>query len=247
MTPNTSPSRLRPESPSFSGSRYGHLPRRAVLRLSGLAVAARSLSSRAASLFLAVTLLSTSAPAAPRVLADAASEWRATASVWRRTSPLVATLTGLLAGQGSPRAMAQEKQLERDARVRRVVISPGNVTALAGEAVRFAAVAYDGDGGPLGGVNFAWGAQEEKRGGGAFISPHGEFTSTVAGKFVVTVEAGGHTAHTTVTVLEAAPPAANAAAEVRYISSRDLPPTLRPKSGRGKRPRSAGKPEVMKT
>src|SRR5689334_9278520 len=64
--------------------------------------------SRTFRVMLVVSLLAGSTPAAPRVLADTASEWRSGASVWWRTSPLVATLTGLFDGHGAPKARTQE-------------------------------------------------------------------------------------------------------------------------------------------
>ncbi|HWW76383.1 MAG TPA: hypothetical protein VNZ44_13385, partial [Pyrinomonadaceae bacterium] len=195
---------------------------------------------------LVMSLLATSTPAAPRVLAEEAAEWRSVASVWWLTSPLVAALAGLFDGRAASKVKKQEEQSERDARVRRVAISPENVTARPGETVRFAAVAYDEVGGAVGGVGFTWGAREEGRGDGTFISPRGEFTAQAAGQFVVTAEADGHAARTVVTVLDAPPPhAPEVLAEVRNISSRDLPPAQGPKPMRGKRARG-GKPAVIK-
>lgn len=203
--------------------------------------------SRAFRMMLVVSLFAGSTPAAPRVLADTASEWRSGAPVWWRTSPSVATLAGLFDGHGGPKPRTQETQPERDARVRRVTISPDNVTALAGETIRFAAVAYDEGGGTVGGVEFTWRAQDESR-ADAFTLPRGEFTPTVAGTFVVTVAAGGNTAHTTVSVQEAAPPRTpGATGGVRYISSRDLPPAQGPKPARGGRAHGVGKAAFVKT
>ena len=88
--------------------------RRGAFTFAGVTAAARSGVGRFLRAMLVVSLLASSTPAAPRVLADAASEWRAGASIWWRTSSLAASLTGFLAAPVAPRPKQQEKQAERD-------------------------------------------------------------------------------------------------------------------------------------
>jgi RHS repeat-associated protein len=103
----------------------------------------------------------------------------------------------------SPANKPQEKQEERDARVKRVQIYPGDVSVGLYERVAFAAVAYDADGNPVGGVSFSWSAQDEGHNNQATrISKRGEFEARVSGTFKVTVEAGGKKDHVKVTVLD---------------------------------------------
>jgi RHS repeat-associated protein len=103
-----------------------------------------------------------------------------------------AGLLGLLAqavGDRTPRPQ-QEKQRDRDARVSRIEISPGDVTLQVGQRMTFAATAFDAAGEPVGGVHVRWKAKEvggrkqNKR-----VSNTGVFVSAVEGEFTVTAEA----------------------------------------------------------
>lgn len=153
---------------------------------------------------LAVALLASSTPAAPRVLADAASEWKAGAVIWWQTSSLVASLSDLIAAQNTPRSKPQERQRDRDARVRQVKVYPGDVTVHLYERVAFSAAAFDANDQPVGGVTFSWSAVDEGRGGhAASISPRGEFEAAAPGTYKVTADASGRKEHVRVTVLDA--------------------------------------------
>lgn len=152
---------------------------------------------------LAVSLLASSTPAAPRVLADAATEWKAGASTWWRTSSLAAGLGSLFTAAVAPSPKRQEKQSDRDARVRQVKVYPGDVTVGLYERIAFSAVALDGEDNPVNGTVFTWSATDEGRGGHATrISPRGEFEATVPGTYKVTADTGGKKDHVTVTVLD---------------------------------------------
>ena len=124
---------------------------------------------------------------------------------WMLANGRLAELKRVLTGQSLPQAKPQERQAARDTRVSRIRISPDNVTARIGETVRFAAIAYDQEGDTIGGVKFSWSAQGGKEYVGEIISPAGEFTASVDGKFNISVEGAGQTAQTEVTVLMAHP------------------------------------------
>jgi RHS repeat-associated protein len=109
-------------------------------------------------------------------------------------------LAKLIQGNGTGNAKAQEKQADRDAKVSRIQIFPGDVTVDLSDPVRFSAVAYDRDGDPVGGVKIKWSGHGATAQARVRISPHGEFEATTPGSFTITAQAGGKTAQVTVTV-----------------------------------------------
>jgi RHS repeat-associated protein len=184
----------------------------------------RFYTRQAVCVVLILSLLINSTPAAAQTIVSVAQEGRVSFVFWLHTSGLLATLKHGLTGQDFPERRPQEKQSERDSRVRRIRISPEDVTARIGETVRFVAVAYDENDDTIGGVNFTWRAQGGREQAGAVIAPAGEFSATVEGKFKIFAEGAGHTAQTDVTVLEDAPVTKGQPGKVRDLSTRDLPP-----------------------
>src|SRR6185436_6657674 len=87
--------------------------------------AASSACQRAICIALILSLLTVSTPAAPQTIVNVAREASFSFGLWYRAGGLKELLQGL--GEGSARK--QEKQSERNARVTRLEISPGNVTA----------------------------------------------------------------------------------------------------------------------
>jgi RHS repeat-associated protein len=154
--------------------------------------------TRALSLALALCLLASSTPAAPMVAAQTAARFSADFNFWLLSSG-GSTLLERLFGQRAP---AQRGQGERDAKVARVVISPGDVTLQIGEPMMFAAVAYTHDDAPVGGVAFQWRGEDVSRGRGKHVSRSGEFVSQVPGKFHVVAEGAGHRTQVKVTVVD---------------------------------------------
>src|SRR5713226_444033 len=172
---------------------------------------------------LMLTLLCSSTPAAPQTIVSVAKESSVSFLFWFRASGLAK----LLQGQGIGNARGQEKQADRDAKVSRLQIFPGDVTIHEGEQVSFAAAAYDKDDNPVGGVSFTWSAKDEDRISATRISPRGDFEAKVSGNFKVTVEAAGRKASVKVKVLDGdrrrltdKRPGA-----VRSVSNRDNPST----------------------
>src|SRR5712692_7150007 len=198
---------------------------------------------------LMLTLLCSSTPAAPQTIVSVAKESSVSFLFWSRASGLAK----LLQGQGIGNARGQEKQADRDAKVSRLQIFPGDVTIHEGEQVSFAAAAYDKDDNPVGGVSFTWSAKDEDRISATRISPRGDFEAKVSGNFKVTVEAAGRKASVKVKVLDGdrrrltdKKPGA-----VRSVSNRDNPSTSSSlnleKDRRGQRGAPASKKPVPQT
>jgi hypothetical protein len=151
-----------------------------------------------------------------------------------------------------PAPETPEKKEDREQKVARVRISPGDVTIRTGEQVVFAAVAYDKDGAPISGLDCSWDGWDEDKNLSLIVSPKATFASGVPGHYKLTATIAGRQAHVKVTVVgeERRP---NVTSETQTpVSSRDVPPTgqkqtssLAPISGRAARgsvtltPRSA--------
>jgi RHS repeat-associated protein len=107
-------------------------------------------------------------------------------------------------GKGAPRQsrpapQAVETQQDRERKVARVKIFPGDVEIKTGEQVVFNAIAFDQDGNAVGGLDVKWGALHEEKNHPLTIS-HGRFVSGIPGKFIVTAEVAGRKEHVKVTV-----------------------------------------------
>ncbi len=203
--------------------------RRAILPLGRGVVGARQSLRRAICLLLIIALLSTSTPAAPVVLTELAGQWQSELGFRFYTSGWSATMSNLFTLQGGRRAVQpQEKQEDRDARVRRIEIQPGDVTAHVEERLVFSAIAYEQDGTPVGGVHFTWSAQDEGRGGRAMrITQRGNFEAVAPGNYKITVESGGRRAHVHVRVLDGRGRKRNdRPSDTRDVSSRQQPQGL---------------------
>src|SRR5215213_11027557 len=144
-------------------------------------------------LMLAISLLCNSTPAAAQTIVTVSNDWSVSIAFWLQASGSLTTLKRLLAGDYLPKTNSQETQSDRDGRVRRIYISPGDVTARIGEVVRFSAIAYGDNGDTISGVNFRWRARGDNE-GGAGISPSGEFSAVAHGRFTVSVSGAGRTA-----------------------------------------------------
>ncbi|MGH9942801.1 MAG: hypothetical protein ACRD9R_10655, partial [Pyrinomonadaceae bacterium] len=99
------------------------------------------------------------------------------------------------------RSIQPETQAERNARVRRIEISPGDVRLQVGDRISFAAVAYGGDDVPVGGVAFTWSGATEEGDSEAVVLQTGEVEARAPGRYKVEVEGAGRRAHVRVTVI----------------------------------------------
>jgi hypothetical protein len=93
--------------------------RRVALKVGRRARAARRASARLLRAMLAVSLLASSTPATPPVVASALSELRLGASLWLLSDAKLPRALAWLGGSGGPRAARQETQDDRDAHKQR--------------------------------------------------------------------------------------------------------------------------------
>jgi RHS repeat-associated protein len=108
-------------------------------------------------------------------------------------------------GKGSqrnsrPAKPAVETQQDREGKIARIKIFPGDVELKTGEQVIFNAVAFDREDNPLGGFDVKWEALDEGKNQPLTVSAPGTFVSGVPGKFIVTAEIAGHKERVKVTV-----------------------------------------------
>src|SRR5262245_28088636 len=138
-------------------------------------------------------------------------------------------------GRGAPRRSRPapqevETQQDREQKIARVKIFPGDVEIKTGEQVVFNAVAFDHDDNPVGGAEVKWEALVEGKNQPLTIS-HGTFVSGVPGKFIVTAEIAGRKERVKVTVtgeprrpnLKSRSEAAKSSRESRRVSSLRAP------------------------
>lgn len=165
---------------------------------------ARRVAARALSLLLVITLLSTSTPAAVPVLSELAARGRSELGFWYYAGGLSSAVSKLLMLQSSGRnARAQENQEQRDSRITRVEIVPGDLTARVEERIVFAAVAYDQSGVPVGGAGAKWSGRDLGRDNHPVrVTPDGAFTPLATGNYQIIAEVAGKQARITVRVPE---------------------------------------------
>jgi len=177
---------------------------------------------RLASWLLTICLLSSSTPAAPATIIAVAKETRVSFIFWWHSSGLAQAIQG----RANATLRTQEKQTERDTKVARLQIFPGNATIDRGDRVRFSAIAFDSDNNAVGGVKIKWSYESAIKGNRARLTPIGEFEGIVPGSYTVIAQAAKKIAQITVTVrsgvrrnLTATP------SSTREVSTRDLPVT----------------------
>ena len=192
-----------------------------IIRRGALAIAYHL--HRAIGMALIVSVLATSTPAAPQTIVALAKESNASFAFWFHSSGWRKELSRLIEGRDQ-NPKGQEKQRDRDAKVTRIQIFPGDVTVELGDQVRFSAIAYDRDNTPVGGVKIKWRSQNSDPGRRARVSPHGEFEATSAGSFGVVAEGANKTAAVTIVVRPGTRRNPQLTPiRVRQVSSRDLP------------------------
>ncbi|MFN0110457.1 MAG: immunoglobulin domain-containing protein [Blastocatellia bacterium] len=151
----------------------------------------------------------------------------------------------MLIGQGKqrPTSKVQESQVDRNGRIAKVSIHPGDVTVQVGETVQFTAVARDRNDLAIPGATFIWSGNDLGRNRSLTISQKGEFIARVAGVYQVRAESGVHQNQVKVTVTGGDPRGREVRPQrVIDVSSRDLPKisSLNPsgKTPAGKAPKS---------
>ena len=184
----------------------------------------RSVLNRIVCVVIATSLLCNSTPAATETIVSVTHDWQVSFTFWLHASGSLSTLQRLVTGEYFRNPAKQETQSDRDARVNRIRIAPGEVTAHIGELVRFSAISYDENGDTVAGVKFRWSTRSGKE-RTAFINSAGEFSALQSGDFEISVEGAGRTAKTVVKVLESPPvskqPQPNRSFSTRNSSPRD--------------------------
>ena len=172
------------------------------------------------SIFLMLTLLVSTTPAAPRLIVDQVTESRTSFAFWWARSDIAR----LLNPQNWRSKKQQENQEERDARVVRLQIVPGDVTVNISEQVSFSAVALDADNAPVTGVKIAFRGSDPTHGKPVRVTSQGLFKALTPGAYKIVAEGAGKTAEVKVIVkpgsrrdLKEKP------ISVKQVSSRDVP------------------------
>jgi hypothetical protein len=99
-----------------------------------------------------------------------------------------------------PAPEQQEKKADRERKVSRVKIFPGDHTIEVGQQAVLTAIAYDKDGAPVGGLDYKWEGLDEDRNASVTISQKATFSSAKPGRFKITVDVEGKKDHVRVTV-----------------------------------------------
>jgi hypothetical protein len=110
------------------------------------------------------------------------------------------------------RQQSAEQQSDRDAYVRRITVLPNPVTVAKNADVVFTAIAEDGQGVPVGGVQVTWQARRADDERKVEISPTGRFKAGSVGRFRIQASAAGHKGEAEVVVEE---PARRARTDIR--------------------------------
>ena len=197
--PYLSRCRSRRNSAGTSGRRF--LSRHVRLRPRSQAGRIQPIVSRAVSIGLIFSLLATSAPSAPRMIADLVTEHYVSAAFWLKVDGWLKTLALSLKGQKRQEPKPQEEQEARDARVSRIQIYPGHTRVHKHQRAYLSAIAFDSNGSPVGGVAFSWavdGPGLEK--GRVQIDQNGVFEAEDAGTYKVRAEGAGKQAEIIITV-----------------------------------------------
>lgn len=178
--------------------------------------------ARTISVLVMISLLSSSTPAAaPATIVALAKESSVSLAFWFHTSGLAKLLQGHSAGN----ANLQEKQSDRDAKVSRLQIFPGDVTVDLSDHVSFSALAYDRDNTLIGGVKIKWSGKSSTPEGRVRLSQRGEFEATTPGSVNIIAEGAGKTAQVTVVVRSGVRRNLNLTPiSTREVSTRDAPP-----------------------
>jgi RHS repeat-associated protein len=97
----------------------------------------------------------------------------------------------------------QQTQAERDRTVVRLRVTPAHITSPIGKRLQFAATAEDGEGRPVGGVAFTWGAERVNARVNVPISDDGQLTANARGTYRVVAEGAGQRAEAILEVVPA--------------------------------------------
>jgi RHS repeat-associated protein len=154
------------------------------------------LAGQALCLLIILSLLATSAPAAPQSIVGAANEFAQDIRFGFISGGWLKKLSAQFGG--TSHAASDNNQNEQ---IRNVRIVPGSITLQRGQTAVFAALAYNADNELLSGVDFKWTSRDAGRGRQPERLVAGKFRSLNPGTFKITAKARGQEAEVTVTVL----------------------------------------------
>ncbi|HXM47655.1 MAG TPA: RHS repeat-associated core domain-containing protein [Pyrinomonadaceae bacterium] len=190
----------------------------------------RTVTMRAISVGLTLSLLVNSTPAAPETVVGLGKESSRAFLFWFHNSGM----SKLIQERGAGSVRRQEKQRDRDAKIVRIKIFPEAATVDLGEHVRFSAIAYDQKDDAVGGIKVKWSGQGSSTGRRAKVSREGEFEALGPGSFTITAEANGQSAQATVVVRPGIRRNMNEVPQrTKSVSSRDLPTNTKKISSTG--------------
>jgi hypothetical protein len=121
-----------------------------------------------------------------------------------------------------PAPQVPESKEDRERKIARVEIFPGDITLETGQQAVFTAVARDKDGAPISGLDVSWEGFDEDKNQSITIAQSATFASGKQGKFKLTANIAGRQAHVKVTVVgvERMP---NTSSQGEPVSSHDQP------------------------
>jgi RHS repeat-associated protein len=172
------------------------------LRITNWAV--RPVISRAVSIGMIVSLLTTSTPSAPRVIVGLVKEYPASAALLQMEGPLK-MFASVLKGKTLHKPKPQETQRARNAQVSRIQIYPGDTRLHTHQRAYLSAIPFDSKGVSIGGIALAWSVDASGLEGGAQIDQAGMFEASYPGTYRVKVEAAGKQAEVALTVANSTP------------------------------------------
>lgn len=100
-----------------------------------------------------------------------------------------------------PEPQVLESKQDREAKIARVQIFPGDITIETGQQAVFNAVAYDKGGSSISGLDVSWEGLDEDKKAPITVSQQATFSSGKPGKFNLTADIAGRKAHVKVTVV----------------------------------------------
>lgn len=150
----------------------------------------RQLFTKAISLVIVLSLLANTTPAVPQVIYASSLEFGQDLRFTYLTSPTIAALSEF-SFWDNPVVAFFLKGKKKQERIARIEVSPNRPTIREGEKIAFAAIASDGQGNVIQGVQFNWTAIDVEKKSPLIELKNGELEAPFADQFVVTAEAGG--------------------------------------------------------
>jgi RHS repeat-associated protein len=153
--------------------------------------------ARFISILLAITIFTTSVPAAPKAVVDSGGEFLQDIRFAYLSSSLSAFNVYNLLSFLSPNSSSQTT-------VASIQVFPGDVTVKQGEKVTFSAISFDSANEPIGGIDLDWEATDVKRGVTFGHLQNSTFEAKYPGTFYISAKSNGQKVRANITVLPSA-------------------------------------------